>query len=267
MKKILSILLWAVWIIQPNYAWSYDAVDSSPQAQRLMAEQHTVKAVLPADDIQEGLIPIYTESSATSGQVVNNTLAAETFYDSFELACLDDSRPGWLFIVDLAGKGPSGWVESSFLRTIDFGDHREVGYLVTLNLGTDVPDIMRRWGPGTVKEKEIIENWRGSVEHTVMSFDGFDLSYEDHRNFNFTLTRKGAGLGGIFVGAAWCDREYIQKTFGPILTIDKQKPDDGQETWSMSGGPDGWSFVIVLTFDQQGLVREFRYNCADVDLS
>lgn len=276
MKKILFTLLLAIWLIQPNFAQSYDGVDCSPEAQRRMAEARSVKLVFRADNVQPGPIPLYTAPSTESKQLENNPLTVDAFYD-YKFRSIDDSKPGWFFIVDLDGKCPSGWVESKYIELEDGADVMRVGDLVTLNLGANVPQIMERWGPGTIVDKETIvmdedeesegeEEERETIERTVMSFNGLELTYQDAFNFSFTLTREGSGMGGIFIGAPWCDQEYIEKTFGQTLTIDKEKKDNGLEVWRLSFVPDGWDFYFVLTFDQNGLVREFKYSCYHVNL-
>jgi len=73
-------------------------------------------------------------------------------------------------------------------------------------------------------------------------------------------------LGGVFVGSSWCSKEYIEKTFGG-MGINKFKLNNGADRWSFDGVPDGWRFSISLTFDAQGLVNEFWFSGADVDLS
>ena len=63
-----------------------------------------------------------------------------------------------------------------------------------------------------------------------MAFDGLEVRYENYRNFGFTLTRKGAGIGGIVVGVSWCNKAYIEKTFCKPLSLQSQrKLDDGSE--------------------------------------
>jgi hypothetical protein len=85
------------------------------------------------------------------------------------------------------------------------------------------------------------------------------------RNIDVTITRRGAGLGGIFVSEEWCNKEYIEKTFGQ-MEIDKRTIDNGMERWTFGGGTDGWVFHVFLEFNPKGQVSEFQFHCTDVRL-
>ena len=251
------------------YGQGYSAVDASPETQRKMAEQKTLKKLWMAEGTYERGIPIYAGPSKSSGELKGVDLTGKKFYDC-DLYAVDASKAGWLFIVDVSSRCPSGWVEADLFNPDDsYGDgDTETGKLVTLNLGANVPDILRRWGPGEVVERKTYEHSDGYSNLTKMSFDGFEVSYEDYRNFSFDLTRKGAGLGGIFVGVSWCNKDYIEKTIGKTLEIQFiGQSNDGDEYWTLVGGPDGWRFEITLYFDKQGIVKKFHYHCADVNLS
>jgi len=137
--------------------------------------------------------------------------------------------------------------------TVEFTDAIDVGLLVRSNLGSDVQEIGQRWG--SYKE----------LEDGSLSFDGLKVWYYDTRDFRFTLTRKGAGMGGIFVGVDWCNKDYIEKTFGKLMSIEKSE-NDGVEQWSFQNIPDGWLFRIHLTFDKKGLVNEFNFNGESINL-
>lgn len=247
------------------YGQGYGAVDSSLAAQRKMAEQKILKHVFSAVR-GKSRIPVYAGPSKSSGELKGADLNGENFYN-YDFYVADETKPGWLFIVDVSSRCPSGWVEAGLLEPVKEPGFFETGRLVTLNLGANVPEIMRRWGQAKSVKRQVSPSWRGNIDETVMSFDGFELTYEDHRNFEFTLTRKGAGLGGIFVGVSWCNKEYIEKTFGKKLSVEKSKSADGSERWTLGFAPDGWGFTIFLTFDKKGMVSEFRYVCADVNLS
>jgi hypothetical protein len=235
------------------YGQGYSMVDASPEAQRRMAEQRLELAFAPSGKT----VTVYREPSTASGSV------GQFSENNDALVVLDASRPGWLFAVDVEARSQAGWVGS---RLLEVSDSKTAGYQAALNLGANIPEILRRWGPGTIAERRVNESWRGNVAHTAISADGFELKYEDYRNFEFTLTRPGSGLGGIFVGVDWCNKEYIEKTFG-WLNIDKFKLNSGADRWSLQGSLDGWGFAIHLTFDEQGRVREFTYDCAAVRLN
>ena len=248
-------------LAQTPYGQGYSAVDASPAMQRKMAEQKILmQASLKSYDNQR--FPVYAEPSKSSGEPKYTDLTKKEYYE-YDIVVTDTTKPGWLFIVDLLSVSSPGWVETDWLRIGRSFDGRfEVGDLVALTLGANVPEIMRRWGPG-----QVVERWAGYSDITEMSFDGLKLRYEDYRNFEFTLTRKGAGMGGVFIGVPWCNKEYIEKTFGETLSIEKDTDAEGNEHWSLDFIPDGWYYWFSLTFDAQGLVSKFFYVCHDVDLS
>ena len=250
------------------YGQGYSAVDASPETQRRMAEQKTLKQLWIAEGVYERTIPIYAGPSKSSGELKGVGLTGKNFHDYDDYIAVDASQAGWLHIVDVMSRCPSGWVEANLFDLKTQYDYVRIGKLFTLNLGANVPDILRRWGPGEVVERKTYESWKGYVEATIMSFDGLEVLYEDYRNFSFTLTRKGAGLGGIFVGVSWCNKDYIEKTFGKALEIQfKGQSNNGDEYWTLVGGPDGWHIGITLYFDKQGIVQKLQYECGDVNLS
>jgi hypothetical protein len=99
------------------------------------------------------------------------------------------------------------------------------------------------------------------VAKTEVTAEGFQLTYEDQWwNKSVTLTRQGAGLGGIFIGESWCNKAYIEKNFSHLDTY-KGTQDNGAEYWILEAGTDGWSFSIQLEFDKEGKVSELRFHC------
>jgi hypothetical protein len=224
------------------YGMGYSALDSSPEVQRAMAEQRTLKHLAPPG----GTFPVYSQPSASS-PIKGHYSEREDSWHNVLVAV--DFRPGWLLVVDLKNHGPSGWVESGRLRVFEPDDgqswHFDVGELVALNLGANVREIMRRWGPGTVVERFTGTDWEedrvGSNTVAVLAFEGFRVEYNNYSNFSFTLTRPGAGLGGIFVGVDWCDKEYIDRVFGKILSKQVFTGEGGIESWRMMEGMgSGW---------------------------
>ena len=246
------------------YVQGYSAVNSSPKSQRSMAENHSIKEIVPAEGDGDQRIPVYAEP-ATSSTEINVGLTGWQCSQS-GLIGVDGARPGWMLLVDLAGQLPSGWVESKHMSPQVYAYGSEAAYLVALTLGANVPEIMRRWGPSRVK-RTVEERWSGFHANTELIFEGLEVIYTDYRNFAFRLTRRGAGIGGIFIGTDWCDKDYIEKTFGGQFTIEKQTRDGGTEGWAFSGGPDGWNFSFNLIFDANGQVQEFAFTCTDVNLS
>lgn len=246
------------------YGEGYSGVDVSPEGQRKMAEQSPPQFV----SLLPRKTPVYSQPSATSaikGYYIEKN--NEWFYNLVAV----DSQPGWLLVVDLEAHGPSGWMREDDLAQYGQGDrsyHFEVGEQISLNLGANIGEIMRRWGPGKILERFTEEEWDeeslGRNSLAELAFEGLTVSYNNYRNYSFTLTRSRAGMGGIFVGVDWCDKAYIEHVFGKIQSKDVFTDEDGAEVWRLSEGlGSGWEFEIALTFDAKGLVSKFTFACRD----
>jgi hypothetical protein len=228
------------------YGEGYGAVDSSQAGQRGMVERRLPRMTFLGSD--GGRIPVYAQPSAAS--------RVKGYHSSmYASLAVVDSRPGWALVVDMGAFAPSGWMEADKLYGYDAGPQDDdfyrivAGHLVALNLGANIEEILRRWGPG-------------KVEGGTITAKGFEAGYYNYRNFNVTLTRPGAGLGGIFVGTDWCDRAYIQRTFGAFLSVEL----DEDENLSMAGGTDGWRCWYRVTFDDKGRVKQLTFYCEDIDV-
>ena len=257
-------------ILTMPYGIGYGVIDRSPEVQRKMAEQKAVKwCFSPNEDIL-----VYSQPSTASE--VKGYFKNDHDWSPYDLVTVE-SRPGWLFVVDMAIHGPSGWVQADKLKIAesdDQPDRRETAFLFILNLGANIQEIINRWGAVKIPERTVelySVDFDGEPHpfvsaKTLINGDGFELEYENHGNLSVTLTRKGAGLGGIFVGETWCNKAYIENTFGH-LGIHKVTTNEGNEHWSMDGGPDGWQFNITVYFDLQGSVSQLRFSCSDVMLN
>ncbi len=235
------------------------AVDFSPALQRRMVERQSVKSFsLPGNKT----VIAYAEAFPNSAPLLDELTAK--VYDECDLVAVGDLESGWWRIVDRAAHFYPGWVEAPRLQVKTHPDARESAYLVALTLGANVPEIMRNWGPGRIAGRTAEKLWYGVSSTTELGFDGLFVTYRNQNDFAFTLTRKGAGLGGIVIGEDWCNKDYIQKNFGKLFTIKKSTNDDATEKWTFGGSPEGWGFEFHLTFDAKGLVEEFQFSCAPV---
>lgn len=250
------------------YGQGYGACDISPEGQQRLVSKKDLPAWISfSSDSGAGLVPVYQTPSA-SAELANTEVTWEDMrenYFAFDLLALDRKDQDWIFIIDQQGYLPAGWVEASLVEMHYFGDGRDIGQLISLHLGAHVLEIIKRWGPGEVVSRQTLESWRGPQDQTVLRFDGLEVEYEDYRNLKFTLTRKGAGLGGIFINSPWCNQDYIEKNFGSKLDLEKTI-DAGRVVWSFSCLLDGWSCWLRLEFDDQGLVQKFVYAAQDNNL-
>ena len=249
----------------------FSALDTSPENQRRMALGNG--GVFYAG----GLFPegsnrkeyaAYREPSAKSGQ--KKYPLTEKNVNRGELYVVDKSTPGWFQIITDSTPVSSGWIQAKpeFSQIEDFS----LGQFMALCLGANVPEIVRKWGPGKIVSRDnsvLGESWWHSVENnTKMSFDGLEVSFTDARNFEFTLTRRGAGMGGIFIGEKWCDKEYLKRVFAHFSSekIQADKRQDGAEQWSLNLGRDGWFYNYEIVFGADGLVSELHFDCRDANL-
>ncbi len=237
-----------------------DLAGSPPASQRRMVEQQSVKSFsLPGNKA----VVAYTEAFLDSAPLLDK-LSSDA-YNECDLVAIADLNPGWLLIVDRAGHFDTGWVETARVQIENHSDGREAAYLVALNLGANVPEIMRRWGPGRIVGRAAEKLWYGFSATTELDFEGLWVTYRSQNDFSFKLWRKGAGIGGVFIGEDWCNKDYIQKNFGKLFTIKKSTNDDATENWFFGGSLGGWGVKFHLTFDTKGLVEEFQFSCAPVE--
>ena len=256
-------------LAQTPYGQGYSAIDISQEEQRNMASKNTLPAsVFFHESSQTGPIPIY-KTPSTAGELTNSQVTWEDLqenYLAFDLLALDSKDEDWIFVVDQNCFLPAGWVETKLVDVTFFDDGRRIGQLIPLHLGAHVSEMMKRWGPGELQSRTVHEYWRGPQEQTVLRFDGLEVEYEDCRNVTFTLTRQGAGLGGIFINTPWCNQDYIEKIFGPKVSIEKSTQ-DGEISWNVGCYLDGWGYQVLLFFNAQGLVQKFSFSGHDNNLS
>jgi hypothetical protein len=251
------------------YCEGFSAVDYSAAAQRKMVEQKTLRWLhTPWKNP-----PVYSKPSATSDIKGYYSEEKQFIYDLVRV----DSLPGWMLVVDLANHGPSGWVEAGRIEVADRDDSDDAGYvrfLMNLHLGANIADIMQRLGTGEVIREASGGEYGGEGNEreyydvdvtTVITGDGYEVKYKSSWDMEVTITRPGAGLGGIFVGDDRCNKEYIEKTFGQ-MDINKRTSADGLENWSLNKSWDGSGFYIYLDFDGKGRVSKFRYEAYSIAL-
>ncbi|MCL1875945.1 MAG: hypothetical protein FWF87_06765, partial [Synergistaceae bacterium] len=258
-------------IMETPRGGGFSALDTSAENQRRMALD---KGVFNADNLfpegSEGKkYAVYSEPSTNSGKKKYPLTEENEYFGAMYVT--DKSIPGWLQIIGDKTWFSSGWIEAEpgFLQVEDFS----LGHFMALCLGANVPEIMRKWGPGviTARDNSALEEsyWHGVTDTTKMSFDGLEVNFfMDTRNFEFTLTRRGAGMGGIFIGEAWCDKDYLKRVFAhfPPEKIQAGKSDDGAESWRLELGRDGWFYGYEITFGSDGLVSELHFYCRDANL-
>ena len=240
------------------YGQGYAAIDNSREGQKKLVESKAIARNMHPANSAEDALPMYTGPSKTSGQVETFRLISNSVYDA-SLRAVDISVPGWIRVESENGYAPSGWIQHELIPGDD-SEAKNAGRQFIFNIGANVPDIIRRWGP-------LVAVNNGEGDHhgsTRMHFDGMTVTYKDNRNMNAVLDRKGAGIGGIFVNTEGYDKEYIKRIYGDILEIDSGS---WGERWNVRGNWDGWWYSAALEFNEKGLVSKINFTCEDVDLS
>ena len=238
------------------YGQGYTAIDNSMAGQKKLVES---KELVSYDaSLAAGKVALHEKPSVDSGLITTFSKADSKFHQA-RMRVVDTSVPGWVRVESLNGLAPSGWVQK---KLVDYshGEAKNAGVQFIFNIGANAPDIIRHWGPDVAINSLEGENHG----HTHMAFEGMVVNYQDHNNMYVTLSRKGAGIGGIFIDTKGYDRKYIKRIYGDILVIDKG---EGYETWKVEGFWDGWWYVANLEFDEKGLVSQIDFTCQDVDLS
>ena len=236
----------------------FSGLDISPKNQRRMALDkggvYCVSDLFPeGSKIKE--YAVYRASSTKTGQKKYPITEENEYLGTMFVT--DKSTPGLLQIIGSNSRYSSGWIKAN--PKVWQNEGFSLAEFMSLSLGANVPEIMRKWGPGKIVSR--------SINLTKMSFDGMEIAFNDDRNFKFTLSRKGTGLGGIFIGESWCDKDYLKRMFAHVspeqIQVGKQ---GGAEQWTLNLGRDGWIYSYEILFGADGLVKELRFECQDVFL-
>jgi hypothetical protein len=108
------------------------------------------------------------------------------------------------------------------------------------------------------------------MERTVFKYPDMEITIEKDLTHGegehvpgFSFSRKGAGIGGFFIGEKWCDRAYIESAIGKPVTV-RVSEEDGNTILDYE--PEGEHFHSVkFTLDGKGLLSEIVYNSWPVD--
>lgn len=254
---------------QLAYGMGYAGVDTSMAAQRRMAEERSLKMAFFVSEYKDARATLFTQATG------NESRPWPTAYDDLAgpgewIVAHYQPRPARSLAVDMS-HGGTAWLapqEKDVKVEIDTTDGAPwvQAWQFTLALGANVDEILRRFG-GTVTARTAQPGkWRIDTV-TEIQADGLKVTYTDYRNLRVSLSRAGAGLGGVFIGADWCNQQWIERTFSHGAEVEKGTTPAGEQHWVISGGIDGWQYTLELTFDARGLVRQMDYACEDVDLS
>jgi hypothetical protein len=74
----------------------------------------------------------------------------------------------------------------------------------------------------------------------------------------FSIQRKSAGIGGIFIGVDWCNKEFVKKYLGEPRNVYDDDENGGVNGLRWNWGDEFNDLDIV--FDTNGLVRSIRFD-------
>jgi hypothetical protein len=135
--------------------------------------------------------------------------------------------------------------------------------LAAVNLG-EGDEAVKKWGPKALNRKETSAEDEGMRKiHSLQEFDGVRIEKNEYigsgewegqyaADGNFTFSRTGAGIGGLFIGAPWCDSSYVEKIIGDP---NKKERDESGGTTLLYG--DEWS--LIFTFDASGVLSKVEH--------
>jgi hypothetical protein len=177
---------------------------------------------------------------------------------------------GWFHVTDFTDDPPiDGWARSNEISFDNYNlsdyDKDEMKiypfiYRAYASLGKG-REAKEKWGPA-ITDKHETEDLEGNVtQHTILEFQDIfvetigdvDGSWESG---NLMFSRDGSGIGGVFCGVDWCDKNYVQSVIGKPTETNVEK--NGDEVWSYNtmGGSSGLSF----TFGTNGIVSAINYS-------
>lgn len=251
------------------YGMGYAGVDTSMAAQRRMAEERSLKMAFFVSEFKDVLPTLFTGPTGNASRPW--PMACEELGNQGEwIVTRYQPGPARSLAVDMT-HGGTAWLapqEKDIKVEIDTTDGAPwlQAWQFALALGANVDEILRRFG-GTVTERTAQPGkWRIDTV-TGIQADGVSVTYTNYRNLRVSLSRAGAGLGGVFIGTDWCNQQWIERTFSHGAEVEKGTTPTGEQHWVITGGIDGWNYTLELTFDDRGLVRQVDYACEDVDLS
>jgi len=89
-----------------------------------------------------------------------------------------------------------------------------------LYIGANIGEIVRKWGATEIERKMVDVFDQGDYELlTSINTPGMSAYITELPGtlvyvMNFTTDRQGAGVGGIYVGIDWCDKDWVRKLLG-----------------------------------------------------
>jgi len=182
------------------------------------------------------------------------TNSDETVYLALDFEYIYDQPFGWIKAdsVDKVGAG-NGSID--WLDFIDFE-------LARLFIGGDVNGIVRKWGDFEVER--FASEWINDIYFifTRMKAPGIRVTFYDDFDYDrpssgyylqeFSIERKGAGIGGIYIGADWCGKEHVEKQFGKPHRIEELEA--GGVSWNWEDELNDFG----VNFGADGLVRSIH---------
>jgi hypothetical protein len=191
----------------------------------------------------------------------NGSKAAGHFKAGNEVHLIGTNSDETIYLVHGPNFNPLfGWIAADSVEKIgtnhDPIDFYDFIMLYRIFIGTDIGDIVRKWGDFEVER--YAEEWIYGEFFTFAHLEAQDMAIEffqypsssGYTLQEFTTERKGAGFGGIYIGVDWCDKNWVKALLGEPHEID-----DNIWHWS-----DEYNYLLV-GFDENGLVSSIEIHC------
>jgi hypothetical protein len=179
----------------------------------------------------------------------------------------------WLKVKSAFGepdeKDVVGWMRAQQLNTF-FNRGGAYGWLHYARLffgGSD--EIVNTWGRPTsraTKKYRLFDEI--DMERTVFTYPDMEITIEKDLTHGegeyvpgFSFSRKGAGIGGFFIGEKWCDWAYIERAIGKPVTV---REEDGNTILDYEP-EDEHFYSVKFTLDGKGLLSKIVFDSWPAD--
>ncbi|MDR3280075.1 MAG: hypothetical protein LBT23_06155 [Synergistaceae bacterium] len=202
----------------------------------------------------------------------------DSFFQSTAVGVKEDDGESW-YEIPVEGFEVIGWVRAD---EFEFQEESPIGRFMlhvdmTLHSGAKsssfLDQTIRIFGP--LLSRDDTAWWHYGIDAAILGvtqeFSGATASFyltlasseaireEEILWKEVRYSRPGFGLGGIFCGVSWCDRDYVRSLLSE--PDDATHSEDGEELWRYQTE---WGNVNI-TFDGKGQVKEVLYISGTLD--
>jgi hypothetical protein len=162
--------------------------------------------------------------------------------------------------MDPTFKRPPGYIDAGVVKQKSLPDEPRIEKSLDFSafkcfcelwIGANIGEIARKWGATEIERSmfDVFDDGNYSL-YTTIKAPGFEAYVGEHKDEmiyinNFTIERPGACIGGITIGADWCNKDWVRKLLG-------QPDDEDGDYWSWDS-----EFQSVSIMFENGLVKSF----------